>query len=74
MADFLRAQFRQHPEMTPHIMLYLFEHIAPRVEVFSLNQKIETQEKTTCQMEKTCRELCLRVDLLTEKANYLGEK
>ena len=34
--DFFRSQFRQHPEVAPHITLYLFEHQAPRVEVAAL--------------------------------------
>ena len=31
MDKFLRTQFLQHLEVAPHIILYLFEHRAPRV-------------------------------------------
>ena len=29
MDDFLRNQFSQHPEVAPHITIYLFEYRAP---------------------------------------------
>ena len=55
MDDFLRDQFRQHPEVAPHITLYNFEHGAPRVEVLVLKQNVEAQAKTISQMEIFCR-------------------
>ena len=72
MEHFLRNQLRQHPEVSPHINMYMFEHKAPLVEVSELNQKVEAQTKTLSQTEKTCRELWPRFDSLTEKANNLG--
>ena len=74
MENFLRTQLRQHPEVSPQITMYMFEHRAPLVEVSALNQKIEAQTKTLSQTEKTCRKLWPRVDLLTEKENNLVKK
>ena len=74
MNDFLRTQFRQHPEVAPHIKLYLFEHRAPRVEVSDLKQRVEAQDKNLNQTGKTCKELQARVGLLTEKSNRLSNK
>ena len=31
MGDFLCLQLRKHPKVSPHIMLYLFDHQIPRV-------------------------------------------
>ena len=31
--NFLRSQFRQQPEVAPHIILYLFEHREPQVKL-----------------------------------------
>ena len=74
MDDLLRSQFRQHPEVAPHITLYLFKHRAPIVEVVALKQRVEFQDKTISQMDKTCKEVRLRVDLITDKANHLSNK
>ena len=74
MDDFLRTQLRQHPEVSPHITLYLFEHRAPLVEVPALKQRVEAQAKTINQMENTCKELRDRFDPMTEKANILSKK
>ena len=60
--------------MEPHITLYLFNHMTPRMEVAELNQKAEFQSKTIIQMQKTCKELLSIVDLLTDKANRLVNK
>ena len=43
MYEFLRAQFRNHPEVDPHTMLYFFEHGEPQVEVSDLKQTVEAQ-------------------------------
>ena len=43
MYEFLRAQFRKHPEVDPHTMLYLFEHGEPQVEVSDLKKTVEAQ-------------------------------
>ena len=61
MDDFLWTQFYQHPEVAPHITLYLFEHRSPWFEVSALKQILEAQVKTLNQMEKTCKELRARV-------------
>ena len=60
--------------MDPHITLYFFEHSYPWVEVSYLEQRVEAQAKTLNKMEKTCKELRDRVDLITEKVNILGKK
>ena len=65
--DFLRTQFLQHPEVAPHITLYILEHMDTWVEVSSLKQRVKDQDKTINKMEKICKELRARVDLLTEK-------
>ena len=41
MYNFLKSQFRQHPEVVPHINLYLFEERVSIVEVVALNKKVE---------------------------------
>ena len=69
MDDFLQTQFSQHPEVAPHIVVYLFRHRDPRVEVSYLKQILESQDKTLNQMENTCKELQSRVGSLTEKSN-----
>ena len=53
MDKFLRAQLRHHPEVAPHIKLFLFEHRGSRVYVSALKQKAEAESKTTIQMENT---------------------
>ena len=70
----LQNQFIQHPEVTLHITMYLFEHRAPRVEVLDLKQRVGSQAKILSQMKNTCKELQSRVDDLTEKSNRLGNK
>ena len=67
--DLLRSQFRQHPEVAPHITLYLFNHWSPRVEVVYLKHKVQFQPKTIIQMEKTCKELRLIVYSMNNKEN-----
>ena len=74
MYDLLRTQFCQHPEVAPHIMLYLFEHITPLVEMSALKQIVESQPKNINKTEKTCKELRTKVDSLTEKTNRLIKK
>ena len=53
MGDFLRDQLQQHAEVAPYIILYLFEHQYPRVEVAALKQKVDFQSNSIIQMEKT---------------------
>ena len=74
MNDFLHAHLQKNPEVTPHITLYLFKNRAPRVDVVALIKKMEIQSKNISHMENTCKELRLRVDLLTDKENLLGNK
>ena len=74
MDEFLQTQFRQHPEVDPHITLYLFKHRAPQVEVSALKQRVEAQSKALNKMEKTCKELRDRFYSLTDKANKLIKK
>ena len=74
MDIFLHTEFRQHPEVAPHITLYLFEHRAPRVEVLSLKERVEEQANISNKTEKRCKDLRNRVDLITEKANRLSQK
>ena len=74
MEYFLRDQLRQHPEVAPNSTLYLFEKQAPRVGVVALKQRMDVQAKGIRQMEKTCKLLRSRVDLLTYKANRLSKK
>ena len=40
MDDFLRTQLLQHPEVDPHITVYLFEHRAPWFEVSDLKKRV----------------------------------
>ena len=58
--------------MAPHINLYLFEHRPLRADLPELKYKVEEKDKTLMQMDKMCREFQLRVDLLIEKVNRLG--
>ena len=44
-----------------------------RVEVVPLNQKVEMQYKTIIRMDKTRKELQLRVNELMKKINRLGK-
>ena len=44
------------------------------MEVVDLKNKVEFQAKTTIHMEKMCKDLRLRVDLLIDKANRLSKK
>ena len=74
MDDFLQAQFRQNPEVSTHITIYLFDHRYPRVEVATLRQKVYLQSKTISHKDKTCKKLRLRVDSLIDKENRLGKK
>ena len=74
MGDFLRAQLPQHPEVAPHITLYLFEQWVLRVDVMALKQKVEFQDNMISYMEKMCKKLRLRVNVLTNKANRLSKK
>ena len=74
MDDFLRAKFRQHHEVAPHITLHCFEHRSPRVEAVTLNQKVEVQYRMISHMEKFCKKLRPRVDLPTNKVNRLRKK
>ena len=46
MDNFLRTQLQHHPEVDPYIMLYMFEHRSPWVEVLELKQNVEAQAKT----------------------------
>ena len=41
MDEFLHSQFRHHHEVAPHITIYLFENLLPRVEVLELRYKVE---------------------------------
>ena len=54
--------------MYPNIIIYLFEHRVPRLEVVALGKKVDIQNKLIRYMENTCKELRLRVYLLTDKA------
>ena len=74
MGDFLWTQFHQHPEVDPHITLYLFGHVFPQVEVSALKNIVEAQSKTLNQIYKTCKELRDRVDVLMKKSNRLSNK
>ena len=55
MDDLLRTQFFQHLEVDLYITIYLFEHRSPWVEVLALKQRVEAQDKTMSQMDKTCK-------------------
>ena len=74
MEKFLWEKFRHNPEVASHITLYIFKHWAPKVEVAELRKKVELQYNMISHMEKTCKELQLRVDYLTDKENRLGKK
>ena len=74
MDDLLWTHFHQHPEVAPHITLYLFEHRAHWVEVEVLKQRDEDKDKTLNQMDKTCKEVRATVDSIMEKANILSKK
>ena len=50
--------------MLTHIALYLFEHRAPIVEVQAARKKMEAQNKSVAQLEKTIKELRPRVDFI----------
>ena len=56
MEEFLHSSFFHHPEVALHITLYLFDNLAPRVEVVALIQNVDTQAKYIFQMYKTCKE------------------
>ena len=46
MDEFLHSQFRNYPEVAPHITLYIFEHFLPRVEIVALRHKVDIQTKS----------------------------
>ena len=72
MNEFLHSQFRNYPEVAPHITLYIFEHFLPRVEIVALRHKVDIQAKSIRQKENTCEKLMSRVNSLTDKVNHMG--
>ena len=72
MEEFMRTKLRQHPEVSPHINLCLFEHRAPRAEVIAARQKMKAQSNLLAQLEKTANELRSRVDSLRDKKCHRG--
>ena len=59
----------------PYTSLYIFvDNRAHRVEISALKKRANTQSKTLSQMEKNCKALWSRVDLIIEKVNIMGKK
>ena len=53
MEYFVWTQFRQHPEVSAHITLYLFEHRDQITEVQAVRQNMGAQSKLVAHLEKT---------------------
>ena len=42
MDNFVRTQLHQHPEVSPQILLCLFEHRVPWLNIVSLNNNVDS--------------------------------
>ena len=70
--DITPKQFLQNPEVSPHNIIYTFEHLYPRVEVQVVSQKMEAQNNFVEQLANNFNDIWSRVDSLTEKKHLLG--
>ena len=46
MDKFICEQFRNNPDVDPHITLYMFKYWAPGVEVVAIRQNVDIQLKS----------------------------
>jgi hypothetical protein len=65
MEEFQESTFQAHPLVAPSIVMYLFEHRAPRAEVETLQTLVSTQTKTLAEQAKELK-------ILKAKMNAMG--
>jgi hypothetical protein len=62
MDEFLETTFQAHPLVAPNIVMYLFEHRAPRSEVEALSTLVTAQAKTLAEQSKEIKVLKANMD------------
>lgn len=74
MREFMEAGFRRHPKVSPGIVMYLFEHRAPKAELAALQtanaaqkRKLEEQARTIADLQKSMNRVQERVHKLEQK-------
>ena len=64
MEELQLKKFRQHPEMVPGIVNYLFEHLVPKVEVSTLNMQLTGQQKVIVDLQKMVKDINFIISLI----------
>jgi hypothetical protein len=62
MDEFLETTFQAHPLVAPSIVMYLFEHRAPRSEFEALSALVTAQAKTLAEQSKEIKVLKANMD------------
>jgi hypothetical protein len=74
MDQFQKTTFQAHPLVAPSIVMYLFEHRAPRAEVESLQVLVATQTKTLAAQDKELKFLKSKMDTVLTQMTELKKK
>jgi hypothetical protein len=74
MEEFQESTFQAHPLVAPSIVMYLFEHRAPRAEVETLQTLVSTQTKTLAEQAKELKLLKAKMDALGTQVAAIKKK
>jgi hypothetical protein len=74
MDQFQKSTFQAHPLVAPSIVMYLFEHRAPRAEVETLQSLVATQTKTLAEQAKEIKFLKTKMNTVLTQITELKKK
>jgi hypothetical protein len=74
MDQFQKSTFQAHPLVAPSIVMYLFEHRAPRAEVETLQTLVAAQTKTLAEQSKEMKFLKAKMDTVLTQITELKKK
>jgi hypothetical protein len=74
MDQFQKSTFQAHPLVAPSIVMYLFEHRAPRAEVETLQTLVAVQTKTLAEQSKEMKFLKAKMDTVLTQITELKKK
>jgi hypothetical protein len=74
MDQFQKTTFQAHPLVAPSIVMYLFEHRAPRAEMEVLQTVVASQTKTLAAQDKELKFLKSKMDTVLTQLIELKKK
>lgn len=72
--EFLQSGFWRHPKVSPGIMMYLFEHRAPKAELLALLTRLKEANRTMSDQKASITKLQTEMNWVMERLNKSEKK